>query len=207
MSAAVATPQGPETTKSNNTGLVDRLRGWQLPPQARSAVRVVSVILLAVASGVLVWGMWSAVTYTLSHTGPPCSNPPQREAYPPQWVVVVVCLVWFALGHMTARWQVIAPKHVVRHNLKEVEHPELDPRKREALIIQSLLLVFLLEVVGLLTIEAVTLSRGVWPITYYVRCAYDAAGLQSMAVAASILFLIGRWFWLPARRTHARTGS
>jgi hypothetical protein len=178
---------------------------WQLPDQVRPAVSVVSAVLLAVATGILIWSIWSAVTYSLSHPGPPCSNPPQREAFPPQWVVVGSCLLAFVLGHFTARSQLISQDHGWRHNVKDAEHPENDPRKRDALIIQALLLVFLLEVVGLLIIEAVTLARGVWPITYYVRCAYDAAGLQSMAAAASILFLVGRWFWLPARGEDART--
>ena len=69
-----------------------------------------------------------------------------------------------------------------------------------------LLLVFLIEVAGLLVIEMVTLSRGVWPITYYIRCAYNAAGVETALGAAAISFLVGRWFWLP-RRKHARTGT
>ncbi len=74
------------------------------------------------------------------------------------------------------------------------------------LIVQALLLVFLIEVAGLLLVEIVTLSRGVWPITYYIRCAYNASGWQTTLGAAAIAFLVGRWFWLPGRR-HARTGT
>lgn len=188
--------------------LIDRILNWRFPEQARGVVTWISVIFLLVAFAVLVWGMVSAISYTLTHTAPPCSNPPQLEANPPQLVVVGVCLLAFVLGHLTARWQSIDPKHAQRHqSLKEADHPETDPRKREALIIQTLLLVFLIEVIGLLIIEAVTLSQNVWPITYYVRCAYDAAGVQSMAAGASILFLVGRWFWLPDRGQNARTRS
>lgn len=192
-------------TTTVRTSRVLRVLRWQLPERARSAVSVVSAVFLATATGVLIWSIWSAVTYSLAHTGPPCSNPPQLDANPPQWVVVGTCLAAFVLGHFTARSQRINHDHSARHDVKEAEHPENDPRKKEALIIQGLLLVFLLEVVGLLIIETVTLSRGVWPITFYVRCAYDAAGLQSTAAAASILFLVGRWFWLPARSLDART--
>ncbi|GEM_PF-2378180 len=210
MSAAV-TPQQPAAVTRKEPKperLIDRILNWQFPERARGVVTWISVVLLLVAFALLVWGMVSAVSYTLTHTGPPCTNPPQREASPPQWVMVGVCLLAFVLGHLTARWQSIDPKHSQRHkNLREVDHPETDPRKREALIIQTLLLVFLVEVIGLLIIEAVTLSQNVWPITYYVRCAYDAAGVQSMAAAASILFLVGRWFWLPDRGQNARTRS
>jgi len=188
--------------------LIDRILNWRFPERARGVVTWISVIFLLVAFGLLLWGMASAISYTLMHTGSPCTDPPQREANPPQLVVVGVCLLAFVLGHLTARWQSIDPKHAQRHqSLREADHPEADPRKREALIIQTLLLVFLIEVIGLLTIEAVTLSHNVWPITYYVRCAYDAAGVQSTAAAASILFLIGRWFWLPNRGQNARTRS
>jgi hypothetical protein len=210
MSAAV-TPQQPaaagrKTPKGER--LIDRILNWQFPERARGVVTWISVVLLLVAFALLVWGMVSAVSYTLSHTGPPCTNPPQREAYPPQLVVVGVCLLAFVLGHLSARWQYVDPKHAQRHqDLREADHPETDPRKRDALIIQTLLLVFLVEVIGLLIIEAVTLSQNVWPITYYVRCAYDAAGVQSMAAAASILFLVGRWFWLPDRGQNARIRS
>ena len=186
--------------------LIDRILNWRFPERARGVVTLISLVLLVLAFLVLAWGMWSAVSYTLTNTGPPCTNPPQRVSNPPQLVVVGVCLLFFVLGHLTARWQSIDPKHARHHqSLREADHPERDPRKRDALIIQTLLLVFLVEVIGLLTIEAVTLSQNVWPITYYVRCAYDAAGMQSMAAAASILFLVGRWFWLPDRGQNART--
>jgi TRAP-type C4-dicarboxylate transport system permease small subunit len=209
--ATAVTPQQPAATgrkAPKKARLIDRILNWRFPDRARGVVTWISIVLLLVAFALLVWGMVSAVSYTLTHTGPPCTNPPQREAYPPQLVVVGVCLLFFVLGHLTARWQYVDPKHAQHHqNLREAEHPETDPRKRDGLIIQTLLLVFLIEVIGLLIIEAVTLSQNVWPITYYVRCAYDAAGVQSMAAAASILFLVGRWFWLPDRGQNARTRS
>lgn len=167
--------------------------------------RVIAVITLSAAGALLVVGLFLAGSYTLTNTGPPCPNPPQREANPAQWIVVSVCLVAFAAGHITARWQRVDPRNTRRH-LVPSDPPDKDPRKREALIVQALLLAFLLEIVGLLIIEMTTLSNGVWPITYYVRCAYDAAGWPSTATAAAILFLVGRWFWLPPRReASART--
>ena len=131
--------------------LIDRIFNWRFPEHAREVVTWISVVLLLVAFALLVWGMVSAISYTLTNTGPPCTNPPQREANPPQLVVVGVCLLAFVLGHLTARWQSIDPKHDQRHqSLRQADHPETDPRTREALIIQTLLLIFLLEVIGLL---------------------------------------------------------
>lgn len=209
--ATAVTPQQPPAAgrrAPKQERLIDRILNWRFPDSARGVVTWISVVLLLVAFALLVWGMVSAVSYIVTNASPPCTNPPQREANPPQLVVVGVCLLAFLLGHLSARWQSVDPKHAQRHqSLRQADDPESDPRKREALIIQSLLLVFLIEVIGLLIIEAVTLSQNVWPITYYVRCAYDAAGVQSMAAAASILFLVGRWFWLPDRGQNARTRS
>jgi hypothetical protein len=209
-------------------------RDWNAPRPLVVATRYLSMILLLGAIGMLVWGLVSALIFTSTHTGIPCTNPPQRVSTPAQLVVVFICVVAFLLGHMTARLQPVDPKMLyvpegeARAKAKKVAAeagtedgahtaaPDTDPvkerndlyhRRNEALIIQGLLLLFLLEVAGLLTIEAVTLQTGVWPITYYVRCAYDAAGYQSMLAAAAILFLVGRWFWLPARRDNAASQS
>ena len=208
MSSTI-TPANPDQAKTEprQKRLVDRVRDWRVPPQVQGVVTWVSVGFLIMAFAIVVWDMVSAVSYIVSNPAPPCSNPPSLQSYPPQLVVVGVCLVTFLLGHLTARLQFIDAKHLARHQVKEVEHPERDPRLREALIVQALLLVFLLEMIGLLIVEALTLSHNVWPITFYVRCAYNAAGVQSMWAAASILFLVGRWFWLPARRNDGRTSS
>jgi hypothetical protein len=208
MSTTIA-PANPDQARTGpqKKGIFDQVRDWRVPPEVQGVVTWVSVGLLTVAFAIVVWDMVSAVYYIVSNPAPPCSNPPSRQSYPPQLVVVGVCIVTFLLGHLTARLQFIDAKHLARHQLKEVEHPETDSRRRDALIVQALLLVFLLEMIGLLIVEALTLSHNVWPITYYVRCAYNAAGVQSMWAAASILFLVGRWFWLPARRQHGRTSS
>lgn len=202
---------------------------WQFHP---TVFWVLSLFLLAAAFCILAYALWVAVAYTLANPSPPCSNPPSRTGTPPQWQVVGLCLLAFVVGHVTARWQLVAsrtsssestvptlsrlegraavmpplststssvPAHYSPSNTVDPS-PDDDPRKREMLIVQALLLVFLVEVLGLLVIEMVTLSRGVWPITYYVRCAYDAAGWPTTLAAASVLFLVGRWFWLPRGR-------
>jgi hypothetical protein len=187
-------------------------RGWRTlrhltltPPPSdastwyTSAAWWASLLFLTLAGLVLIWSLGSAFLYTMTHTGPPCSNPPARQAFPPQWVVVLLCLMAFVLGHFTSRWQFFDPRHTERHRTPS-KRPYEEPRRREMLIVQSLLLVFLIEVAGLLIVEMVTLSRGVWPITYYIRCAYNASGPQTTLGAMAIAFLVGRWFWLPERR-------
>jgi hypothetical protein len=167
----------------------------------------VSLLVLTLAGLVLIWSLGNAFLYTAMHTGPPCSNPPARQAFPPQLVVVLCCLVAFGVGHFSSRLQFVDQGRSERHRLPS-KHPYEEPRRREMLIVQALLLFFLIEVAGLLLVEMVTLSRGVWPITYYIRCAYNASGLQTTLGAAAIAFLVGRWFWLPGRRQrHARTGA
>ena len=182
------------------------------PPAARRGVdpvgsplaRWASLIVLAIAAVILAYGLVLAVGYMVMHSSPPCTNPPQRSSNPPQLVAVGLCLLLFVVGHVTARWQEINRVHLGRHRAPDAP-PERDPRKKEGLIIQGLLLVFLVEVLGLLVIEISTLSRSVWPITYYVRCSYDAAGWPATLTAAAILFLIGRWFWLPRGGRDAPT--
>jgi hypothetical protein len=181
-----------------------RLRRPRVPEvgQTLGLASFAAVLMLAVAGGVLVWAAAMAGTYTLTHSGAPCPNPPSRNSDPAQLVVVTIGLACFLLGHATARWQKVDTE-AVRRGIAGSGRPAQDRRKRQALIVQALLLLFLLEVAALLTIEITTLSKGVWPITYYVRCAYDAAGWPSTAVAATILFLVGRWFWLPGRTSDA----
>jgi hypothetical protein len=169
--------------------------------------RWISLIILAAAAVVLVSGLWLAGSYMVMHSSPPCSNPPRLNPSPPQLVVVGLCLLAFVIGHATARWQAIDRRHLRRHRAENRPAPERDTRKKDALIVQGLLLVFLVEILGLLVIEMSTLSRGVWPITYYVRCAYDAAGWPTTYTAMAILFLVGRWFWLPRGGKGAPTGT
>lgn len=174
-------------------------------------VRWASLVALVVAAGTLLGGLVLAGTYTFTHPGTPCTNPPQLEGSPTQWVVVGLGVGGFVLGHLTARFQLVDPHTISRHPRPGEEPkvlPQDDPRKRDGLIVQGLLLVFLAEVIGLLVIEITTISNHVWPITFYVRCAYNANGRWSTAVAVAIMFLVGRWFWLaPRRRPRVGAGS
>jgi hypothetical protein len=56
--------------------------------------------------------------------------------------------------------------------------------------------IFLFLITILMVIEAWTLGHGVWPITYYVRCANDAGPLISLVGVAAFAYIIGRWMWV-----------
>jgi hypothetical protein len=174
----------------------------------RRATRWTSLGLLLLAAGLLTYGLGGAIIYTATHAGPPCANPPSVQASPPQLVVVAFCVAGFVLGHLTARWQHVEPRHLVPPALPAAVGPGfqalLRRRGRQLLLVQALLLVFLLEVAGLLLYELVALSSNRWPVTFYVWCAYDAAGWPTTLAASSICFLLGRWLWPPRyRRAHA----
>src|SRR5581483_6806464 len=65
-----------------------------------------TVLLLLATAAIIVWGLGNAWLYTVSHAGvPPCPNPPSRNGSPPQLAVVGICLVAFAAGHFSARFQ------------------------------------------------------------------------------------------------------
>jgi hypothetical protein len=176
------------------------------PPPA--VARWASLGLLVVAGGVLVYALLSAAAYTATHPGPPCSNPPALSANPPQLVVVLICVVAFAAGHLAARWQHVDPRHLAAAAPPAGAESEAEQRRRvrQLLVIQALLLFFLLEILSLLVFEVVTLSSNHWPITFYIRCAYNAAGWPTTLAAAAITFLLGRWLWLP-RRWSADAGA
>ncbi len=165
--------------------------------RAPELTRWASLGLLLVAGGLLAYALGSAFAYTATHPGPPCSNPPALAADPPQLVVVLFCLAGFAAGHLTARWQHVDPRHLPAAAAED--EAEQRRRVRQVLLIQTLLLVFLLEILALLVFEVVALSSNRWPITFYVRCAYNAAGWPTTLAAASITSLLGRWLWLPRR--------
>jgi len=175
-------------------------------PKGPEIARWASLGFLLAAGGVLVYALGSAFTYTATHPGPACSNPPALAADPPQWIVVLCCLAAFAAGHLSGRWQQVDPQHLPAAMPAAVTETEQRQRGRQVLVIEGLLLVFLIEILALLVFEVVALSSGRWPITLYVRCAYNAAGWPTTLGAASVTFLLGRWLWLP-RRSSAETGS
>lgn len=70
-------------------------------------------------------------------------------------------------------------------------------RPRVGLLMNVALTLALLFVAFLIALEAIALAKSVWPITYYLRCANEAASWQTLFAAFGVCFLAGRWLWLP----------
>ncbi len=160
----------------------------------------VSILTLAAASWVLllvlVWTIWALVQPSAAR----CSNAPSRVTSIPQLTEVVICAAGFVLGRLTAR-----PKIRAREELRD---PTVEPgilplavlperRARAAVWAQATLTAALFIITFLLAFETLTLARSVWPITYYMRCANEAAPWRALAAAFAFCFLAGRWLWLP----------
>jgi hypothetical protein len=159
-----------------------------------------SVAFLAVALGVLVlvaaWILMAAANPGAAR----CHNAPLTTAGYPQLLAVLVAVTGFALGRVTAR-----PKVRQRRQVRSWVRDHLDPRARAraALITQGALTAALLFAASLMAFEAATLATHVWPITYYLRCANEAAPVRTLLAAAAFCFLAGRWLWLPTTPEEA----
>jgi len=156
----------------------------------------VSIVLLAIAFLVIAGVMVEGLQYTAAHPGqPPCgARPvPAPRGTNDQLLVVGICVLTFVLGHLTARWQAGPPQPGRK---PELDVDRMRTRGRQGMFVQLAVTIFLAEMATLLAIEIITLSTNHWPITWYVRCAYDAAGWQTSLGGAAITFLSGRWFWL-----------
>jgi hypothetical protein len=145
------------------------------------AAAVVFVALLAIASWYL---------FTTHH--PVCSaNFPARRGDYPSWVFVFTAIAAFVLGSVTSRIGIVTQ----HRSQKELGEGRWSSR-RAVVAVNVGVAVFLFLVTILMLIEAWTLGHGVWPITYYVRCANDAGGFITLVGVASFAFVIGRWMWV-----------
>ena len=112
----------------------------------------------------------------------------------PQRVAILVCVLGFVLGRITAR-----PKVVARNQLQSgvADRQDVEARGQASVLVQAALTGALLLITCLLAFEAVTVASHIWPITYYLRCANEAATYPALAAAFAFWLLAGRWLWLP----------
>jgi len=159
-----------------------------------------SIITLSAAGGALLLVLFWIVTAATSPAAAGCHNAPLRITRYPQLVGVLVCAAGFVLGRVTAR-----PKIGARSDLKSwTEGAEDEAGEAKAsLLTQSALTAALFFIACLIAFETVTLANSVWPITYYLRCASEAATWQTLVAGFAFCFLAGRWLWLPATPTGA----
>ena len=152
-----------------------------------------SIVTMSAAGLVLVLVLvWTANAALLPRAAG-CHNPPLLVTRVPQLVAVLICVVGFVSGRITAR-----PKISRRSDLKAGTGTRDEPtRAKGALLAQSALTAALFFITVLVAFEAVTLRSDVWPITFYMRCASEAATWQTLVAAFAFCFLAGRWLWLP----------
>jgi hypothetical protein len=153
-----------------------------------------SIAFLGLAIGILALVMVWTLTAAVNPAAAGCHNAPLRVTRAPQVLGILVCIGGFVLGRITAR-----PKVDSRDKVRSWVRDRHDTtgHARAAVFVQACLVAALLFIACLIAFEAVTLNRGVWPITYYMRCASEAATWQTLAAAFAFSLLTGRWMWLP----------
>ena len=168
---------------------------WLNDPATRKWTSITTLAAAAVIlSFVLVWTWTGAVHPSAAK----CSNAPARVTKIPQLIDILACIVAFLLGRITAR-----PKIQSRRQLRDWTtgganaHQLGQSRARAAVVTQAGLTSALFLFTFLFAFEAITLANNVWPITYYLRCANEAAPWRTLTAAFAFCFLAGRWLWLP----------
>jgi len=147
--------------------------------------------LLAAAVGLAVLLVIATVYLVRAHTAVCNPNFPARRSDYPSWWFVFAGIGAFVLGSLTAT------VGIKRQSRSQKELGEGQWASRRAVVAVNLgVAIFLFLVTILMAIEAWTLGHGVWPITYYVRCANDAGPLISLVGVAIFAYIIGRWMWV-----------
>ncbi len=135
---------------------------------------IASVVGLLAALIVLAYVLVKAVyAIGIAHTGL-CHDPPSLTGSVSQITVVAVCVACFVAGHVVS-WAGTRSRSELRDKLGQTAW----------------------SASALMALEALMLLVGIWPITYYVRCAAEANTPIAMLGAGIFTFLAGRWFWIP----------
>jgi len=153
------------------------------------------LMLLALAIAVLVISIWVSTGAAQHLNGSPCGDPPGRVSpkFPyPLAIVVLVCGAAF-LGRLAGylREPAAGPR--------SSPGPATSAAGWRLALAQFWVSFFLLVCAALLAFETFTLATGIWPITFYVRCANDYQPLPTIAGACLTAFLLGHWLWFPTK--------
>lgn len=160
--------------------------------------RWTSIVTLGLAALALVYVGVTVVSGVLQPSAARCGNPPARVTSIPQLIEVLLCAASFVLGRLTARPKVRTREELRRRMRRgDLDDQAPEDRVRTAIWLQGGLTAALLLITLLLAFETVTLALTVWPITFYLRCAAEAAPWRTVIAASAFCFLAGRWLWLP----------
>lgn len=117
----------------------------------------------------------------------PCGAVPPAHGLVPGAVLAGAAFGSFVAGGFVGAWRTAAAG--------ETESESGD------LAVHAVLVLFLAVTVVLLGYETFALAvPGVWPITYYIRCADVVAPWWTLFGLASISGLLGHWLWRPFAR-------
>lgn len=156
--------------------------------------RISLTMLLGIAILVLAFSIWVSTGAVQHLNGSPCGDPPARVSpkFPHPLVIVVLCCGGVVLGRLAGYLREPAGRS------RAGKAPTWQAGWRIALA-QFWVAFFLLVCAGLLAFETFTLAAGMWPITFYVRCANDYLPLPTIGGAFITAFLLGHWLWFPAK--------
>jgi hypothetical protein len=151
------------------------------------AVRVLFLAALAAATGAL----FVRVLRTATVTASPCGTVPPVHGLIPAGVLAGAAITSFVVGGFFGAWRTVAAGE------SESESGDL--------AVHTVLVVVLAITAVALGYETYALATpGVWPITYYVRCANVVAPWWTLLGLASVCGLLGHWLWQPLARYVAR---
>jgi hypothetical protein len=128
-----------------------------------------------------------AVTGALRLSDSACQNPLDRF---PGWLIVVIGLVLFGVGHLTARYRASTPE---RGGPPRARPGDVAVHVLLVAFFLAISLVLVYETVGLLGLD------GLQPITLYVACAKAIDPLTTTLASGAVSFLVGHWLWYPDR--------
>jgi hypothetical protein len=153
-------------------------------------VRTVWVLAGAALALVVILAM---AAHALVAAGAPVCNPdfPARRGDYPSWAYVFAAIGTFVIGAVTGQ---IGIRRQGRLQTELGEGAWSNPRAVVA--VNAGVAVFLFLVTILMVIEAWALAHGLWPITYYVRCATDAGAFISLIGVSGYSLIAGRWIWV-----------
>jgi hypothetical protein len=157
--------------------------------------RISLTMLLGIAIAILVFSIWVSTTAAQHLNGSPCGDPPVRVSPKFPYPLVIVILVCGAalLGRLAGYLREPAGGARTDSGISASQ------AARRAALAQFWVAFFLLVCAALLAFETFTLAVGIWPITFYVRCANDYLPLPTIGGAFITAFLLGHWLWYPTR--------
>jgi hypothetical protein len=159
-----------------------------LIPISRAHLARITILAL-LALGLL--ALFIRVTLTARLSGSPCGSSPPLVGRIDSNVLAVIGVTAFVLGGAFGSWR-----------RSGAASPANDEIRHGDVVIQAALVVLLFFITSALVYETYALvTPGIWPISYYVRCANYIDPLWTLIGLAVTAGLLGHWLWRPARRS------